>query len=216
MTKIKICGITRLQDALIASYAGADVLGFNFSHTSPRMITPDQAQSIIKQLPPFVQTAGIFVEQTPEEIKAICRLCHLDIVQLHSENYTPEHARSITAAKVIKVFRPEEDFAVDKVAEFAGKSGINTFLFDAYRPDMAGGTGESIGAALASRIFKELGRECFAILAGGLNAENVSEAIQRVQPYGVDTASGVESKPGIKDPEKIDAFIRAVRSAAVS
>ncbi len=213
MTKIKICGITRLQDALIASHAGADVLGFNFSHTSPRMITPDQAQSIIKQLPPFVQTAGIFVEQTPEEINAICRHCHLHIAQLHSKNYTPEHARSITAAKVIKVFRPEEDFAVNEIAEFARQSGVNTFLFDAYRPDMAGGTGECISATLASRIFNELDRECFAILAGGLNAENVSEAIQQTQPYGVDTASGVESEPGIKDPEKIEAFIRAVHHA---
>jgi len=215
MTKIKICGITRLQDALIASHAGADALGFNFSRTSPRMIAPEQAKAIIEKLPPFVQATGIFVEQSPDEINAICRLCKLQIAQLHSELYTPEDAHAITEAKVIKVFRPEENFAVKEVADFSRKSGINTFLFDAYRPDMAGGTGESIGAALAARIFSELGTSYYAILAGGLNATNVGEAIQRIRPYGVDTASGVESEPGIKDPKKIDAFVRAVRSAAI-
>ena len=211
MTKIKICGITRLQDALYAAHAGADALGFNFSHMSPRLIAPEKAKDIIDKLPPFVQSAGIFVEHSPEEINAICRLCNLQIAQLHSDRYSPEQARSITAAKVIRVFRPEENFAVEEVFEFAAKSDIRSFLFDAYRPDMAGGTGESIGASLAARIFNQIRSSCYAILAGGMNAENVSEAIRRFQPYGVDTASGVESEPGIKDPEKIEAFIRAVR-----
>ena len=112
------------------------------------------------------------------------------------------------------MFRPEKDFAVEEVFEFAAKSSVNSFLFDAYRPDMAGGTGESIGASLAARIFSKIRTSCYAILAGGLNAENVSEAIRRVHPYGVDTASGVESKPGIKDPEKMEAFIRAVRKTS--
>ena len=211
MTKIKICGITRLQDALYAAHAGADALGFNFSRMSPRLIAPEMAKEIIDKLPPFVQSAGIFVEHSPEEINAICRLCNLQIAQLHSDRYSPEQARSITAAKVIRVFRPEENFAVEEVFEFAAKSDIRSFLFDAYRPDMAGGTGESIGEALATRLFNQIRSSCYAILAGGLNADNVSEAIRRVQPYGVDTASGVESEPGIKDPEKIEAFIRAVR-----
>ena len=211
MTKIKICGITRLQDALYAAHAGADALGFNFSSLSPRLIAPEKAKDIIDKLPPFVQSAGIFVEHSPEEINAICRLCNLQIAQLHSDRYSPEQARSITAAKVIRVFRPEENFAVEEVFEFAAKSDIRSFLFDAYRPDMAGGTGESIGEALATHLFNQIRSSCYAILAGGLNADNVSEAIRRVQPYGVDTASGVESEPGIKDPEKIEAFIRAVR-----
>ncbi len=211
MTKIKICGITRLQDALDAAHAGADALGFNFSSLSPRLIAPEKAKEIIDKLPPFVQSAGIFVEHSPEEINAICRLCNLQIAQLHSDRYSPEQAKSITAAKVVRVFRPEDNFAVEEVFEFAAKSGIRSFLFDAYRPDMAGGTGESIGASLAARIFNQIRSSCYAILAGGMNAENVSEAIRRFQPYGVDTASGVESEPGIKDPEKIEAFIRAVR-----
>jgi phosphoribosylanthranilate isomerase len=214
MTKIKICGITRLQDALEACHAGADALGFNFSSISPRMIDPELAKRIIKTLPPFVQTAGIFVDQTPAEINALCRFCKLHIAQLHHDHYTPEEARSIKDVKIIKVFRPAENFAVEEVTAFAKESGINTFLFDAYRPGMPGGTGHSIKASLASRIFSELGNSCYAILAGGLNENNVGEAIRCVHPYGVDTATGVESSPGIKDPVKMKAFIRAIHEAA--
>jgi len=210
MVKIKICGITRLSDALDACFAGADALGFNFSSKSPRAIAPERAKEIIEKLPPFVESTGIFVDQSPEEINALCQYCRLQIAQLHSEQYSPEQARSITAAKGIKVFRPEENFAVEEVFAFAQNSGINAFLFDAYRPGMAGGTGETIEASLATRIFNELGNSCYAILAGGLNATNVGEAIRRIQPYGVDTASGVESRPGIKDSREIRSFVKAV------
>ena len=211
MTKIKICGITRLQDALEASLAGADALGFNFSSISPRMIDPEAAKEIIKKLPPFIESAGIFVDQTPAEINAICRFCNLDIAQLHHEHYSAKDARSITNAKVIKVYRPLNDFAVEEVLEFAKESGINTFLFDAYQAGVPGGTGLSIRAGLAARIFDELKSSCFAILAGGLNELNVSDAIRTTHPYAVDTASGVESAPGLKDQKKIRAFIRAIR-----
>ena len=213
MTKIKICGITRLTDALESCRAGADALGFNFSSLSPRAITPERAKEIIEKLPPFVASAGIFVDQSPEEINAICRYCKLQIAQLHSEQYSPEQARSITEANVIKVFRPEENFAVEEVFEFARESGVNTFLFDAYRPGIAGGTGESITLSLAARIFRELGDSCYAILAGGLTATNVGEAIRRIQPYGVDTASGVETAAGIKDSLKMRSFTKAAREA---
>ena len=212
MTKIKICGITRLEDALDACRAGADALGFNFSSTSSRQITPVLAQAIIAQLPPFVQSVGIFVEHSPQEINAICRLCNLQVAQLHSDEYQPKEAQAITDAKVIKVFRPKKDFSVQEVLEFTQNSGIRTFLFDAFRPDMAGGTGERISAALVKRIFEQLGSTCFPILAGGLNETNVREPILFTRPYGVDTASGVESKPGVKNPDKVNAFIRAVHS----
>lgn len=210
MTRIKICGITRLADALAASHAGADALGFNFSRMSPRVITPELAKSIIEKLPPFIVSVGIFVEQSPEEINAICRYCKLDMAQLHSNQYSTEQAKRITGAKVIRVFRPKEDFDVQEVARYSRESGVNTFLFDAYRPGIPGGTGETITASLAARIFSELGNSCYAILAGGLNESNVGEAIRQIKPYAVDTASGVECEPGIKDPEKIRAFIRAV------
>jgi phosphoribosylanthranilate isomerase len=213
MTKIKICGITRLEDALEASQAGADALGFNFSSRSPRVINPEVAREIIRKLPPFILTAGIFVDQSPAEINAICRYCNLQIAQLHHEDYNPQQARSINDVKVIKVFCPQENFATGEVLDFAKESGINTFLFDAYRPGIPGGTGESIKKSLASRIFNELGNSCYAILAGGLNENNVGEAVRTTSPYGVDTATGVESAPGIKDPEKIKAFVRAVRES---
>ncbi len=213
MTKIKICGITRLEDALEACLAGADALGFNFSSTSPRNITPERTREIIAKLPPFVQSAGIFVHHSPEEINAICRFCGLQTAQLHSEQYSPEQAQSITEARVIKVFRPEENFAVEEVFAYAEKSGVNAFLFDAYRADMAGGTGESITRSLAARIFRELGNSCYAILAGGLTATNVGEAIRQIQPYGVDTASGVETVAGIKDSLKMRSFAKAAREA---
>ncbi len=134
---------------------------------SPRKITPEQARAIIEKLPPLVESAGIFVDQSPEEINAICRFCRLQIAQLHSEQYSPEQAIAITEAKVIKVFRPEENFVVEEVFEFAETSGINAFLFDAYRPDMAGGTGESIGVSLAARIFNELGDPVMPYLLEG-------------------------------------------------
>jgi phosphoribosylanthranilate isomerase len=213
MTKIKICGITRLEDALEACRAGADAIGFNFSSKSPRNITPERAREIIEKLPPLVQSAGIFVDHSPEEINAICRFCGLQIAQLHSEQYNPEQAQSITEARVIKVFRPEENFSVEEVFVFAKKSGVNAFLFDAYRPDMAGGTGKSIKLSLAARIFRELGNSCYAILAGGLTASNVGEAIRQIQPYGVDTASGVETVAGIKDGLKMRSFTKAAREA---
>ncbi|MEI8032349.1 MAG: phosphoribosylanthranilate isomerase [Chlorobiaceae bacterium] len=213
MTRIKICGITRLQDALDACHAGADALGFNFSGRSPRRVTPETAKAIAKKLPPFVTLTGIFVEHSMEEVNSICRFCGLQAAQLHSEEYGPEAARSICEASVIKVFRPEPDFRTQEVREFAEQSGVTAFLFDAYRPDVKGGTGESIEAALAERIFRELGSSFHTILAGGLNPQNVAEAVRRVRPYAVDTASGVEIEPGIKDPEKIKAFIKAVGSA---
>lgn len=213
MTRIKICGITRLEDALEAAHAGADALGFNFSRTSPRFITPEKAKAIIEKLPPFIQSAGIFVDHSPDDINTICSFCRLQIAQLHSSQYSPEQARSISEAHVIKVFQPKEDFAAEEVFDYARKSGVRAFLFDACLPGMAGGTGKCIGTSLATRIFSEIESSLYAILAGGLNDKNVGESILRIRPYGVDTASGVEKEPGIKDAALMKAFIRAVRES---
>lgn len=213
MTRIKICGITRPEDALESCKAGADALGFNFSAKSPRSTTPEGAREMVAMLPPFVMAAGIFVEQEACEVEQICRHAGLHIAQLHSERYTPADARAITSARVVRVFRPAEGFDMAEVREFAEASGVRDFLFDAYRPGMEGGTGERIEATLAERLFGELEPDWNAILAGGLNPANVAEAIRRLRPWAVDTASGVESAPGVKDPEKMRAFVRAVRSA---
>jgi phosphoribosylanthranilate isomerase len=213
MTKIKICGITRAEDALEAALAGADALGFNFSQKSPRCIDAETARSIIAELPPLVTCVGVFVEQSPEEISDICHHCGLQVAQLHSDDYDAEQTLQIEGVRVIRVFRPSPGFKVSQVREFADATGCRSFLFDAYSPVMAGGTGESIKAQTAVSLFEETRDFSWALLAGGLKPGNVGDAVMLVRPWGVDTASGVESAPGIKDALKIKQFVEAVRKA---
>lgn len=213
MTRIKICGITRPDDALAACVAGADALGFNFSASSPRSVHPDMVKRIINTLPPFVTPTGIFVEHPPEEIDALCRYCGLQAAQLHSDNYTPEEALKVHAARVIRVFRPGPGFVIEEVREFSRRTGCNAFLFDAYSPSMAGGTGEAIESSTAVGIFEKTRDFAWALLAGGLRPDNVGAAVWNVRPWGVDTASGVESAPGVKESAKMAAFVAAVREA---
>jgi len=211
MTRIKICGITRAEDALTAALAGADALGFNFSKKSPRLVSPDTAREIIAALPPLVTPVGIFVEQSAEEINELCRYCGLQIAQLHSDEYSPEATMRIHGTKVIRVFRPGPGFSVNEVRIYAEQTGCRGFLFDAFSPEMAGGTGKTIESSTASMLFEQTRDIGWALLAGGLNPENVADAVRLINPWGVDTASGVESAPGIKDARKITSFIQAVR-----
>jgi len=213
MTKIKICGITRSEDALAAALAGADALGFNFSRKSPRCIDADTARDIIAGLPPLVTPVGIFVEQAPEEINNICQHCGLQIAQLHSDDYDAEQTQQIKGVRVIRVFRPGPGFSVEEVEKYSKQTGCRGFLFDAFSPEMAGGTGKTIESSTASMLFEQTREFGWALLAGGLNPENVADAVRLVWPWGVDTASGVESSPGVKDHQKIADFIRAVREA---
>lgn len=213
MTKIKICGITREEDALAACRAGVDALGFNFSVSSPRAVTPDIARKIVAGLPPLVTPVGVFVEHSPEEIDELCRHCGLQVAQLHADTYTSERALAVRAARVIRVFRPRPGFTVDEIRRFSELTGCNAYLFDAYNPAMAGGTGETIESSTAVRLFEETRDFAWALLAGGLRPDNVAAAIRLVRPWGVDTASGVESAPGVKDTAKMTAFIDAVREA---
>jgi phosphoribosylanthranilate isomerase len=213
MTKIKICGITRPEDALQAALAGADALGFNFSRSSPRRVDADAARAIIAGLPPLVTAVGIFVEQSPEEVADLCRFCNLQAAQLHSNEYDAEKTLRIDGVRVIRVFRPGPGFAVSQVREFAEKTGCRSFLFDAYSPAMAGGTGESIEAQTAAALFDETSDIGWSLLAGGLKPGNVAKAVRLMRPWGVDTASGVESAPGIKDALKMRQFVEAVREA---
>jgi phosphoribosylanthranilate isomerase len=213
MTKIKICGITRLEDALAAALAGADALGFNFSRSSPRLVDADAAREIIANLPPLVTPVGVFVEQTPDEIVDLCRYCGLQVAQLHSDDYDAAKTRRIEGFRLIRVFRPGPGFAVSQVREFSEATGCRSFLFDAYSPVAAGGTGESIKAQTATALFDGTRDIGWSLLAGGLKPGNVGEAVHLVRPWGVDTASGVESAPGIKDAQKIRNFVEAVREA---
>ncbi|MBO8093603.1 MAG: phosphoribosylanthranilate isomerase [Prosthecochloris sp.] len=213
MTRIKICGITNLDDALAAVEAGVHALGFNFSTTSPRAVAIQQAREIIAELPPFVSPVGIFVEHSPEEISRICRECGLHYAQLHSEQYTAERSLDVSAPGIIRVFRTAPGFDMAVVDAYCRASGITNVLFDAYRRGQPGGTGETIDREMLLSIFSDRKRASRSILAGGLKPDNVRDAVLSAQPYGVDTASGVESAPGKKDHGKIRSFVLAVQDA---
>lgn len=185
MTKIKICGITNLEDALGAIELGADALGFVFA-PSPRQITLDKAKEIIEKLPPFVAAVGVFVDEKPGWVMRVAAQCRLDWVQLHGDE-PPQYCDEL-GLKIIKVFKKE-------IQEGYNVSGI---LIDTKEKDWE-------LAVEAKKYGKPI------ILAGGLTPENVVEAIRMVNPYGVDVSRGVESHPGKKDYRKMEEFIDAAR-----
>jgi len=197
MVKVKICGITSLEDALTAVEAGADALGFVFYSASPRQILPDQAAEIIRHLPPFVQTVGLFVNEEPATVHATADRCGLDIVQLHGEE-TPAYCSSIRR-RVIKAFRVKDFTSLDELLRYH----VAGYLLDAWSPAARGGTGQTFNWEIAAEAVRR-GRPI--VLAGGLTPENVAESIRQVRPYGVDVSSGVESAPGRKDAAKIRCF----------
>jgi phosphoribosylanthranilate isomerase len=201
MVKVKICGITNLDDALLALDAGADALGFVFHCASPRHIFPEQAARIISQLPPFIQTVGLFVNETPETVNATVDSCGIDIVQLHGEE--PAAYCAAINRRILKAVRVKDITSLEVMAEYP----VSTFLLDAWSPAAQGGTGQTFNwdiAALAARNNR-------IILAGGLTPENVADAIRQVHPYGVDVSSGVESSPGRKNAVKVRDFIRKAK-----
>ena len=205
MVKVKICGITSREDALTAVAAGADALGFVFYDKSPRYVSPDQAAEIIRALPPFVQTVGLFVNQEAAAVNAIADRCGLDIIQLHGEE-SPEYCRFLSR-NVLKAIPVQDRSSLDRMKQYRGC--VRAFLLDTHKSGQKGGTGESFDWLLA-RQAKEYGS---LVLAGGLNAENVAVAIQEVSPLAVDVASGVEAAPGKKDHARLRAFFKAVEAA---
>jgi phosphoribosylanthranilate isomerase len=203
-TRIKICGITRPEDAQHAAALGADAIGLVFYAPSPRAVTATQACAVVAALPPFVTTVGLFVDASAEEVRAVLDEVPLDLLQFHGDE-SPEFCARF-ARPYIKAIRMREgvDLA-QQAAHFASARGL---LLDAYRPGVPGGTGEvfaweRVPAGLARPI----------VLAGGLNPANVGEAIQQVRPYAVDVSGGVEADKGIKDAAKMTAFVSAVRQA---
>jgi len=203
VTRVKICGITRLEDALCAIEAGADALGFVFYDPSPRSVGVDLAGSIIERLPPFVTTTALFVDPTPELVERVVQVARVDLLQFHG-NESPEFCNGF-ARPWIKALRMKP--GLDVVQQSRLYDSGRGVLLDAYRPGVPGGTGESfdwdrIPSELASGI----------ILAGGLDPTNVAEAVRRVRPFAVDVSGGVEAAPGIKSCQKIRAFIDQVRS----
>jgi phosphoribosylanthranilate isomerase len=206
MTKVKICGITNPEDALLAAKFGADALGFNFYAKSPRYIAPEKARAIIGQLPPEILKIGVFVNETAERICEIAEIAKLDAIQLHGEE-TPEFVREIKAKtnlEIIKAFRVSPEFKPEDVLRYE----TDAILLDAYSPQEHGGTGETFDWEIAGKV-----REIFpkTYLAGGLSAENIAAAIENVQPFAVDACSCLEIKKGFKDSQKLKDFIFAVK-----
>lgn len=199
--KVKVCGTTRLKDALLAVECGADAIGFIFYKKSPRYVTPTEAKEIGSQLPPFVHRVGVFVNETADKINRIVVRCGLDAVQLHGDE-PPAFCKKIKC-RVIKAVRVKDAASLKAMSRYA----VDGFLLDTYKADQWGGTGKVFDWDLALRA-KKYGP---VILAGGLNARNVKAAIQKVKPFAVDVSSGVEQSPGKKDPKKVKAFLKAVR-----
>ncbi len=199
--KVKVCGTTRLKDALLAVEYGADAIGFIFYKKSPRYVTAKTAKEICSKLPPFVHRVGVFVNETADKINRIVDRCGLDAVQLHGDE-SPAFCKKIKC-RVIKAVRVKDAASLKEMSRYA----VDGFLLDTYKEDQWGGTGKVFDWELAARA-KKYGS---VIIAGGLNPRNVKAAIRKVQPYGVDVSSGVEQSPGKKDPKKVKAFLKAVR-----
>ncbi len=203
-TKIKICGITNLDDALLAVELGADALGFVFYPKSPRYIKVRDAANICHALPPFVAKVGVFVDELEYEIGKALGECLLTALQFHGEE--PPGFCQKFAAQSIKAIRVRDEGSLRAAAEY----DVDALLLDTYTESERGGTGKPFDWSLAVKA-KEIGPP--VILSGGLTAANVQAAIRTVHPYGIDVSSGVEREPGKKDPEKLRRFIELCKGS---
>lgn len=205
-SKIKICGITNIQDAQAAVDLGADALGFIFVPDSPRYVIPQTVERIISELPPFIATVGVFVDASLEAVSETIELCGLSAVQLHGSE-TPDECNTIATrcrVPVIKAFRVKDRHSLSPIPEYK----VSAYLLDTYVKGKKGGTGEIFNWDLA-RDAKEYGR---IIVAGGLTPENVGQAVRHIGPYAVDVGSGVEDRPGKKDHSKIKMLIENIKA----
>jgi phosphoribosylanthranilate isomerase len=205
-TRVKICGVTNWADAKLAVDLGADALGFNFYPASPRSVSPAAAWEMIRQLPPMVAAVGVFVNWPTDAVAALARALRLDVVQLHGDE-TPAVARELAASfRVIKALAVRPGFRLDTLARY---SAASAFLIDGFHPKLRGGTGATSDWSLA----RAAGRHGCIILAGGIRPDNVARAIEQARPFAVDVASGVETRPGKKDPAALRALMREVEAA---
>ncbi|TAN41703.1 MAG: phosphoribosylanthranilate isomerase [Nitrospirae bacterium] len=201
MVRVKICGITNLDDALAAIDFGADALGFVLYEKSPRYVSPEKAGEIIARLPSFVTTVGVFVNEESTKIRAIMEFAGINLPQLHGDE-TPDACALWHRA--IKAFRVRNFTDLDALRKYRASA----FLLDTYTPDSYGGTGQVFNWDIAV----EATRYGKIILSGGLTPENVEQAIKRVVPYAVDVSSGVEADKGRKDHKKLKAFINKAKA----
>jgi phosphoribosylanthranilate isomerase len=204
MVRIKICGITNLEDALLAADLGAHALGFIFYPKSPRRVAPEAAREIIRRLPPFVLSVGVFVDAEAAAVRDLAVRVGLDWLQLHGAE-PPDYCRSV-GRRVLKAFRIKNEDSLKNLPAY--QDAVQAYLLDTYKRGQVGGTGETFDWELARKA-KEYGP---VVLSGGLTAANVAQALKIAQPQAVDVASGVEAAPGKKDSEKLRAFFRAVSS----
>lgn len=206
MTKVKICGITNLEDALLSAKAGADALGFNFYGKSPRYIAPEKAREICAELPREILKVGVFVNESLNKIIEIFETVKLDAVQLHGDE-NAEFVRQIKerfSGEVIKALRVSENFHPEDVLQFEA----DAILLDAFSKQEYGGTGETFDWEMAKKVQEIFPR---MYLAGGLSPENVGSAILKVKPFAVDACSLLEKEKGIKDSQRVRGFLFAVK-----
>ena len=206
--RVKICGMTRAEDALCAAAAGVDALGFIFYGKSPRCIAPEAARRIIAALPPLVDAVGVFVNEELDRVATLVRDCGLQYAQLHGAE-SPDYCRQLAAragCRVLKAIRVGPVITVAEVAPY--RDAVCGLLLDTYQQDTPGGTGAVFDWALIDRL--ELDRPY--LLAGGLTVDNVAAALAQARPFGVDANSGLEQAPGIKDHDLVRHFMALVRS----
>ena len=215
MTWIKICGTTNLDDAQLAVEAGADALGFVFYDKSPRNIDPEKAREIVTELPAYVEKVGVFVDDSFKHIRDVVEQVKLTAVQFYTRTW--EHVEDLVSAngnaispKLIMALPADE---LSQANVLIQTRILHAIMLDSGSSERPGGTGKTFDWKRAHGVIQGLSLTVPVIVAGGLTPLNVGEAVKFFQPYGVDVASGVEAKPGKKDPEKVYAFVRAVREA---
>jgi phosphoribosylanthranilate isomerase len=204
MVRVKICGMTRAEDAAVAVKLGVHALGFIFA-PSPRQVSPETVREIVRELPPLVQTVGVFVNEDPARVREIVSFCGLGLVQLHGDE-SPADCEALMP-RAVKAFRLKDEASLAAIEPYRGK--VRAALFDTYSEGKRGGTGRTLDWDLAARGC-ELGIP--VILAGGLAPGNVRKAVFTVRPFAVDVNSGVEERPGIKSPALMERLMEIVRN----
>jgi phosphoribosylanthranilate isomerase len=203
MVKVKICGITNLEDALAAYFSKADAIGFVFYKKSPRYINPKKARNIARILPKDIIKVGVFVDEKEKRIKSIAKMCGLDMLQFHGSE-SPKFCKRFKGYKIIKAFRIKDKLELAQLGKY------NTFalLFDTYSKNRVGGTGKKFNW----NLLREKGKiKKVVFLSGGLNTGNINAALKAVNPQWIDVSSSVELRPGKKDHKKIRSFIKKVK-----
>ncbi|MDP8216545.1 MAG: phosphoribosylanthranilate isomerase [Candidatus Kaelpia imicola] len=205
MVRVKFCGITRSSDALAASRLGIHALGFIFVKETPRYISPDNAAEIVNVLSPMVMRVGIFMNPEISEVENIAGKCRLDIIQLHGEESSCLCSQIKESYRVIKTLRVKSRAVLDEIPKY--KDAADAILLDTFSERAAGGTGESFNWEIA-RDARSFGLPI--ILSGGLNPNNIRDAVKEANPYAVDVSSGIEQSPGVKDQELMGRFIASI------